>query len=77
MFSSYSAKAKRDGQKDGGGHCNISRPGPSARRELINEKGRHLSDLGNLTTVVGNLSLCIILFTPKNVGFCDAAFARE
>ena len=36
-FSSYSAKTKRDGQTDKrtGGNCNISRPGPSARREII------------------------------------------
>ena len=41
-FASYSAKTKRDGQTDGrtdgrtdGGRCNISRPGPSAPREII------------------------------------------
>ena len=36
-FLSYSAKTKRDGQTDGrtdGGRCNISRPGPSAPREI-------------------------------------------
>ena len=35
----YSAKTKRDGQTDRRtdrqGHCNISRPGPSAPREII------------------------------------------
>ena len=50
-FLSYSAKTKRDGQTDrqtdgrtdrrtnrqtDRGHCNISRPGPSAPREIIN-----------------------------------------
>ena len=34
-FSNYSAKPKRDGQMDGG-RLNISRHGPSARREIIN-----------------------------------------
>ena len=39
--SCYSVKTKRDGQTDGrtdgqtdGGRCNISRPGPSAPREI-------------------------------------------
>ena len=36
-FLSYSAKTKRDGRTDRqtGGRCNISRPGPSAPREII------------------------------------------
>ena len=36
-FLSYSAKTKRDWRTDGrtdGGRCNISRPGPSAPREI-------------------------------------------
>ena len=52
MFSSYSAKTKRDGRTDRqtGGCCNISRPGPSARQEIIKPEapGVWAKDLINL-----------------------------
>ena len=52
---SYSAKTKRDRQTDGqtdrqtdGGRCNISRPGPSAPREITNSiQNKYILSISN------------------------------
>ena len=80
-FLSYSAKTKRDGQTDGqtdgrtdGGRCNISRPGPSAPREIITYSWCHVlwernwlgfSNLQMWHTNIGKRSELPILSQPK------------
>ena len=77
-FLSYSAKTKRDGRTDGG-RCNISRPGPSAPREikivvLVSEPvhGRSRATELPCSIYIGYrfpLSLSTIVFLNKNI-FC-------